>query len=288
MKYANLHMHSTYSDASMTPCHLVRIGKSLGYHAMALTDHETDAGVKEFMTYAKQEGIDAISGVEFFAVDEGLITKLSLHIVALDYDMENPGIRALIKDRVDLNVERTRNIFELVVSKGAITDLTWNDVVDYNPPGAWLCIDSIFNAMELKHHVVLSKSKTDSIRNVFKSPEAQVFNNPHRHASDIIKTIRNAEGIAVLAHPNDQMHMVEKLVSYGLNGIEVSHPRVYNHIPYQTAEAAMTYNLYRSGGTDHTGPMSGNGGDRAIPVFNGITEEEFTAIRERRLDYLYK
>lgn len=287
MKYANLHLHSTYSDASLSPCHLVRIGKSLGYRAMALTDHETDAGVKEFMKFARQEGVDAISGVEFFAIDEGLITKLSLHIVALDFDMDNPGIRAYIKERVDLNIERTRNIFELAVSKGVINDLTWNDVVDFNPPGAWLCIDSIINALEGKR-LVPPGSKYDKLREVFRSPEAQVFNNMHRHASDVIKTIRQAEGIAVLAHPNDQMHMVEKLVGYGLNGIEVSHSRVYNHIPYQAAEAAKAFNLYRSGGTDHTGPMSGNGGDRAVPVFNGITEEEFTAIRERRLDYLYK
>ena len=45
----------------------------------------------------------------------------------------------------------------------------------------------------------------------------------------------------------------------------------------------VTINLYRSGGTDHTGPMSGCGGNLAIPVFNGITEEEFTTLRERRL-----
>lgn len=44
MKYANLHLHSTYSDASLTPEQLVFIGKSLGYYALALTDHETDAG----------------------------------------------------------------------------------------------------------------------------------------------------------------------------------------------------------------------------------------------------
>jgi predicted metal-dependent phosphoesterase TrpH len=47
MKYANCHLHSTYSDAQLTPAQLVLIGKSLGYKAQALTDHETDGGVKE-------------------------------------------------------------------------------------------------------------------------------------------------------------------------------------------------------------------------------------------------
>lgn len=44
VKYANLHLHSTYSDAGFTPHQLVLIGKSLGYKALALTDHETDGG----------------------------------------------------------------------------------------------------------------------------------------------------------------------------------------------------------------------------------------------------
>ena len=48
-------------------------------------------------------------------------------------------------------------------------------------------------------------------------------------------------------------------------------------------EAAKTYKLYHSGGTDHTGPMSGCGNTNAIPVFNGITEEEYTVLKERRL-----
>ena len=49
MKYGNLHLHSTYSDAQFTPKQLFMIGKSLGYHALALTDHETDGGVRIYL-----------------------------------------------------------------------------------------------------------------------------------------------------------------------------------------------------------------------------------------------
>ena len=59
MKYANLHLHSTYSDAQLTPMQLVLIGKSLGYHALALTDHETDGGVKLFMTHGHNQKVKA-------------------------------------------------------------------------------------------------------------------------------------------------------------------------------------------------------------------------------------
>ena len=73
VKFANLHFHSTYSDAQFTPEQLVLIGKSIGYHALALTDHDTDGGVRPMMEFAKKEGIDVISGCEFTGVwnDEG-------------------------------------------------------------------------------------------------------------------------------------------------------------------------------------------------------------------------
>ena len=73
MKYANLHLHSTYSDGGFTPLQLVLIGKSLGYYALALTDHETDGGVKQFFSAAKQEGLKSISGIECYG--DGLGAK---------------------------------------------------------------------------------------------------------------------------------------------------------------------------------------------------------------------
>lgn len=86
-----------------------------------------------------------------------------------------------------------------------------------------------------------------------------------------------------LAHPYKQTRYVEKLVGYGLNGIEISHPELYENTSYLALQAADAFGLYHCGGTDHLGPMSGGGGNLAIPTFNGITEEEFTAIKERRL-----
>ena len=72
MHYANFHLHSTYSDAGFTPRQLVLIGKSLGYKALALTDHETDGGNAVFSRICAREGLDCITGVEFYGKIEGL------------------------------------------------------------------------------------------------------------------------------------------------------------------------------------------------------------------------
>ena len=85
---------------------------------------------------------------------------------------------------------------------------------------------------------------------------------------------------------NEAVHaeeFLEKLVELGLNGIEVNHPSMTEEATRDAEEAARKVNLYRSGGTDHTGPMSACGGKYAIPVCNGISEEDFMKIYERRL-----
>ena len=279
MKYANCHLHSTFSDAQFTPEQLVLIGKSLGYRALALTDHETDGGVKRFMSAAKKEGILTMSGVEFFGDQDGI----NLHIVALDYDMDDPGIRAFVKERCDLELETTRKRVERGMKMGIIYGITWNDVLDHAQEGTWVCIDTVMNTMKDKRAVEDDYDWWDMRLKCFWGPEATALAPANPTAEEVTRIIRKAGGVAALAHPYKQTQYVEKLVSYGLNGIEVSHPDLYENTAYLALQAADTFKLYHCGGTDHTGPMSGCGGNLAIPVFNGITEEEYTALKERRL-----
>lgn len=279
MKYANCHLHSTFSDAQFTPEQLVLIGKALGYRALALTDHETDGGVRQLMTAARNEGIQAISGVEFY----GREGNANLHLVALDYDLDDPGFRAFVKERCDLEMETTRKRVERGLQMGFIYGITWNDVLDHAEEGTWICIDTVINTMKAKKAVGPDYDWVYFRREGFKGAAAMALAPEYPTAEKVIRTTRKAGGIAGIAHPYKQTHLVEKLVGYGLNGIEVSHPDLYENTAYLALQAADTFNLYHCGGTDHTGPMSGCGGKLAIPVFNGITEEEYTTLTERRL-----
>jgi len=89
--------------------------------------------------------------------------------------------------------------------------------------------------------------------------------------------------VIALAHPYQQTHLIKDLVNLGLNGVEVSHPDNRENTSALAMEAAKAFNLYHCGGTDHTGPMSGCDGKLATYVMNGITEEEFYILKERRL-----
>ena len=124
----------------------------------------------------------------------------------------------------------------------------------------------------------------DIRQNVFKAPEVKAIKHKSPPAEEVIRAVRQAGGIIALAHPDAGMtDYIEKLVDAGLNGIETCHPDISAETQPLTEEAARKYGLYRCGGTDHTGPMSCCDGKYAIPVFHGISEENFRILTERRL-----
>ena len=158
-----------------------------------------------------------------------------------------------------------------------------HDVLDMCDEGTWFCINTVLNFMRIKRLRPEGFDVKVFRQNVFKGSEVASFKGPVPTAEEVIRVVRKAGGVVALAHPSNQTHLVEKLVGYGLNGIEVSHPSLVGNTPYLAMEAADTFNLYRCGGTDHTGALSGCGGNLAIPALQGITEEEFMILRERRL-----
>ena len=279
VKYANLHLHSTYSDAGFTPEQLVLIGKSLGYKALALTDHDTDGGNKLFAEACATEEIDCITGVEFYGKIEGVAG--SAHLTALDFDPDDPTLRAFINKRCELQAEKTRKTVEFGIRIGVLDGLTWQDVLDHTPEGAWLCIDSVFNTIE-EMRLELPEG-IDVIRpKVFKAPEVKEFNFPAPTAEEVIKTVRGAGGVIALAHPTQKfVPYIEKLVEMGMNGIETGHPNIPPEIVPIAIEAAEKYNLYHCGGTDHDGPMSCCDQEGAYPTFEGISEEQYYQLKNR-------
>lgn len=275
MKYANLHLHSTLSDGTLTPFQLVKIGKSFGYSALALTDHETDGGVLEFARCAREQGgIDTVTGIEFYGMHEGV----NLHLVALDYDMDSPILRQFVRERCEKRYEITRGRVKIGIEKGYIDGVTWDDIERFAPNGSWMCIGHVVRAYD----ILKIPMPADLPEKVFKSPEAKAFSAETPSAERVIKTVRAAGGVIALAHPNRQTHFIPALVDMGLNGVEVSHPDISEETTELALEMAEKFNLYHCGGTDHTGVMSGLGGKHARPACQGLTEEEYYCLKERK------
>ena len=79
LKFCDLHTHSTFSDGTLTPEELILAAKAAGLSAVALTDHNTVAGLEQFLTAGAVAGIEAIAGIEISAA----IKEGEMHIVGL-------------------------------------------------------------------------------------------------------------------------------------------------------------------------------------------------------------
>lgn len=280
MKYANLHLHSIFSDGNFTPYQLVLIAKSLGYKALALTDHATHGGVRDLLAAAEKESMGAVSGIEFV----GNAFGMSFHITGLDFDMDDHKMNALVRRECENYIEFTRFCVDRALRLGLIQGITWNDVLDYCEEGMWICVDQVWHLLKKKKLISRAGDSMELRSQIFAAPEAIAARRCDPTAEEVIATIRGAGGVAVLAHPYNATRFVGKLVELGLNGIEVSHPDLDTNDEWKLAlEAAEAYRLYRSGGTDHTGALSGCGGKYAVEALHGIGEEEYFTLKQRRL-----
>ena len=77
--FCDLHTHSVFSDGTCTPAELIDEAVALGLSAIALTDHNTVAGLPEFLAAAEGKKVRAIAGTEFSTDYNGI----ELHILGL-------------------------------------------------------------------------------------------------------------------------------------------------------------------------------------------------------------
>src|SRR5690242_16748026 len=86
MGFADLHSHTTASDGTQSPAENVRLAKEAGLAAMAVTDHDTVAGLEEALSAGKTYGIEVVPGVEISTVSGGQ----DVHVLGYWIDYRDP------------------------------------------------------------------------------------------------------------------------------------------------------------------------------------------------------
>ncbi|WP_372927309.1 PHP domain-containing protein, partial [Marinobacter sp.] len=104
----DLHCHSTASDGALSPEDLVRRAGERGVTHLALTDHDTIAGLKEAGTAAQATGISLVAGTELSC----LWRSHTIHIVGLDFDVADKDLNAALERQNDNRWRRARTIAE--------------------------------------------------------------------------------------------------------------------------------------------------------------------------------
>lgn len=286
-KYANLHFHSTHSDGEDTIEKLIEIALEEGYGALALADHNTVTGWGEMEEACEKAGLEFIRATEFSVGSKTFDTDF--HIVAFDFDANEPKMKSYLEEMAEAQIAKTKKGFDFCVENGIICDVSWSDIENDNKGRMYLCHDHIFRTMR-KKGILKDGDYVPFCEGWVTVPKTKPFE--YKEPKEIIELIKNAGGVAVLAHPNEKFQFVEELVKMGLGGIETWHPDLTDEQAIYAEELAKKYNLYISGGTDHSGLMGGQykfyEGKDVNPFYTpslkyGASKENFDKLKNRVL-----
>ena len=250
MERIDLHTHSTASDGSLSPSEVIQAAASAGLKAVALTDHDTIQGVPEAMAAAEKLHIECIPGIELSAFYKGL----EVHIVGLFLNVEDP----VLKERLDAfrNIRENRNNQMIDKMQASGVDITMKKLRDLEG-------DTVITRANIARYLIRI-GFVDSVKEAFDkylSPGMPFFV-PKTGVTPkaAIETIRDNDGIAILAHPltykftrDELIECIETLKSYGLQGMETYYSTFSEADPRDMKRLADQYGLLHSGGSDFHG-----------------------------------
>jgi 3',5'-nucleoside bisphosphate phosphatase len=246
--YVDLHMHSTASDGSRAPADVVRAAKKARLAAIALTDHDSVAGVAEARVAGEELGVRVITGVELSAVEGETETHLlGLHL--RDASLLERGLG-------ELREMRTRRAEQIVQRlNGLGVQVEMSAVLAQAGTGA-LGRPHVARALIAEGWAVDSRDAFD--RYLGAGRPAYVAKE-QLEMRDAIAMIHAAGGLAVLAHPGAAAtrERLESLRTQGLDGVEVKHP---GHSSSETSRIRALIDqlgLLPSGGSDWHGAAEG-------------------------------
>lgn len=242
----DLHLHSTASDGAFTPEDVARRARNADLKTVALSDHDTTAGIAAFE--AAMGTLRVIPAIELTArVREG--PSGTVHLLGYGIDLESE----LLQDVARRNRQGKRaNIREILEGMGTHEriHLDWEEVAGGRDDDAYVGRHHIAGVLVRKG---LVRTRQRAFRRFLGSnrvPPVEVVS-----AKEALDAIHAAGGISVLAHPTqeDLDRHLRPLVALGVQGIEIYRPRVMEHRQVQLGRHAEKHGLLITGGSDWHG-----------------------------------
>ncbi|MFT5572864.1 MAG: putative metal-dependent phosphoesterase TrpH [Cryomorphaceae bacterium] len=247
----DLHSHSHFSDGSLSPTALVELAAAHGVSHLALTDHDTVAGLDEAQAAAIDSGLTLINGVELSCSWENQL----LHIVGLNIDPNNSALRKGIESNRGRRFERA----ELMYQDLEKHDIDLRELVQSNlQKGAVPTRPHFAQAL-----VELSYAK--NLKQAFKrylvrgKPGFVPMQWPG--LEQVGQWINNSGGVAVLAHPlrykftrTKLIRLITEMVPAGVQALEVSTPTTDKQQIAMLGDLSKQHDLAASIGSDFHSP----------------------------------
>lgn len=274
--HADLHMHSYYSDGTNSPRELIELAKRNGVSAIALSDHDTIDGIKEAKEAADIHDIKVIPAVEISTSVDGV----RIHILGYHFDVTNRKLLKYLQEMSEARTNTTRRMLEKLNTL-KLLDYSWSDVKGHFPNKAWICSLDIFEAMRLDGHYQNRSDWRDCYYRYFYKNSPAYLDLEGFTPKSAIEIILEAGGTPVVAHPKliGDDTQLDKLVEYGLKGIEANYPAHSTAEIMKYEDFARRNGLMITGGTDWHGDFSE--WNVALGDY-GIDEEQLYLLGEAR------
>lgn len=257
----DLHLHTHYSDGTLSPEELVIQAKKNGMDTIAITDHDGMGGIEEGIAAGKKYGIRVIPGIELSTEDD---KGAYMHILGYCFDVNNKELKDEVEKIRQKRVERNEKLLCALNEIGC--DISTEDLK--------LRAGQDYVGKPIIALALMNKGYISTPREAFKEGQfmrSDVVKKVHREKISTMKAIeliKKANGKAVLAHPmkiaylgKDETgdffqkldRLLLKLKIWGLEGMECYYSK---HLIYETErliELSEKHGLFITAGSDFHG-----------------------------------
>ena len=245
-RFADLHIHTHFSDSSSSPQEVV--GEAIGadLYCIAITDHDTIDGVIPAQRAAEGHDLEVIPGIELSSE----FSQKDIHILGYFVDCEDPALRQKLDEIQESRITRMKGMIQKLKEQG-IHNIEFEDVMSRTEA----------KSVGRPHlaTVLFEKGWVGSLREAFDKfigEECPAYVGKYKQTPyEAIDLIRKAGGISVMAHPmiTQKDELIPSFVDAGLQGIEVYYPNYSNNSISFYEGLAKKYNLVTTGGSDAHG-----------------------------------
>ena len=276
----DLHLHTTASDGRLTPTELVELTASKGLRTIAVSDHDTTAGLEEAQRAVKRiQGMRLIPGIELSCDVPGG----EVHMLGYFMDIEDPGFQDMLAGFREGRLARGEGMVRKLAEFGM--EIEWERVLEI-AGDASVGRPHIAQALVEKGYF---PEPSEAFREYLGRNGKAYVERSKLTPPDAVKLLNDVGGVAVFAHPwferrgnepepeQSLIATVEELKAAGLHGMEVHYAMYDTATVDWLADVARAYELIPCGGSDYH--HSGNSRE-PLPGVNGPPMETVERLEE--------
>ena len=257
----DLHSHTTASDGALTPRQLVRLAAKHGVRVLAVTDHDSTAGIPEAIDEARQLApLEIVPGLEINCDVPGA----EIHVLGYCLDWAAPWFQEFLATQ---RQERRQRVYRIAARLAELG-------MPIEPDEVFALVKEGSAGRPHVAQVMVDRGYVKSVREAFDRYLSLngPANVPRKRFTPVeaVRIIRHARGVPVLAHPGlaNRDELIPELVEAGLLGIEVFYPEHSSGQITAYREMCSRLGLVATGGSDFHGPRVGgvrNPGVQPVP-----------------------